>query len=119
MCKPEDNLKSSPENWKSSPENYEFSILEQTIQTLMQRDVEHGAAVSVFSLIASLWQPIIDNLGERPLATSDVAIMMILFKIARQRYNPLIVDNYVDMCGYAALAADLATESGAEVWKPV
>ena len=33
--------------------------------------------------------------------------MMVLFKIARQRTGRGKRDNFVDMCGYAAIAADM------------
>ena len=44
-------------------------------------------------------------------AQRQAAEMMVLFKIARQKTGKGKRDNFVDMCGYAALAADM-TEKG-------
>ena len=45
---------------------------------------------------------------DKYVSPQDVAIMMALFKIARQKAGKGKRDNFVDMCGYAALAADMA-----------
>lgn len=69
-----------------------------------QRREQYGDPLEGFSRIAALWN---DYLGLRePLTPEDVAIMMILLKIARQRHERK-ADNLVDIAGYAGLAADL------------
>jgi len=40
------------------------------------------------------------------LLPEDIAHMMILFKMARTQGQSPSRDNYVDLCGYAAIAAD-------------
>ena len=40
----------------------------------------------------------------------DVAMLMVLVKIARTKSSPEHSDNYVDMAGYSALASELGKE---------
>ena len=42
------------------------------------------------------------------LEAEDVAIMMILLKIARIQTGTFKPDNYIDIAGYAACAAEVA-----------
>lgn len=64
----------------------------------------NGYPEDVFEIIAEYWS----NYLQMHIMPSDVASMMMLFKIAR--INPLFYheDNYVDIMGYAAMAAKLA-----------
>lgn len=68
------------------------------------RAAADGSAEDSFSRIAELWTAYLDKY----VSPQDVAIMMALFKIARQKAGKGKRDNFVDMCGYAALAADMA-----------
>ena len=61
----------------------------------------YGNARTSFTRIARLWS---GYLGREVLA-KDVALMMVLFKVAREQ-NAHSHDNLVDMAGYAALTAD-------------
>lgn len=66
----------------------------------------YGDARLSFDRIADLWSAIgIQRDGELILG-SDVALMMVLLKVARQASSPKD-DNWVDMAGYAALGAEL------------
>jgi Domain of unknown function (DUF6378) len=69
-----------------------------------EREQQHGRPEDTFELIARLWSEYLDN----HVSPTDVAMMMALLKIARQRGNPVHNDNYVDLAGYAACAAELA-----------
>lgn len=66
----------------------------------------HGDMRTNFGLISRLWGAYLN----RPVAAEDVAVMMLLLKIARSQtghvYEP---DHYVDMCGYAACAGEIAS----------
>ena len=42
----------------------------------------------------------------------DVPVMLALLKVARIKQNPEHVDNYVDMCGYGALAGEQVPARG-------
>lgn len=55
-------------------------------------------------MIAAFWS---SYLGIA-VSPRQAAEMMALLKIARQRTGKGKRDNFVDMCGYAALAADMA-----------
>ena len=62
-----------------------------------------------FRAIARLWNA---YLGDRcvGLSSEDVALMMMLLKVARSQTGAAAEpDHYVDMCGYAAIAGELVT----------
>lgn len=67
-----------------------------------ERQVMYGSAEVSFARIAGLWDA---YLGIR-IDTKDVAMLMMLLKIARHSHKPKR-DNLVDICGYAALAEKL------------
>ena len=62
---------------------------------------EYGKPENSFSRIAALWSAYLD--GEVTLTERDVAAMMVLLKVARGTRKR---DNWVDVAGYAAIAAD-------------
>jgi len=68
------------------------------------RAAEYGSAITSFNRIAALWST---YLGAHVCA-EDVALMMVLLKTVRARSSPRKQDSYDDMCGYSALAAELA-----------
>lgn len=82
-------------------------ILETAIKMVNgSRDHDHGEPENNFEIIANLWSLYIGT----ELSSEDVAIMMILLKVARiasGKYNP---DNYVDIAGYASCAGEIAEE---------
>ena len=69
------------------------------------RVAAHGRAEDTFARIAALWSA---DLGI-PLTGTDVARMMVLFKMARAKGNPAHEDNWVDAAGYSALGGEMAT----------
>ena len=69
-----------------------------------QRQDQYGNPEDSFQTIADLWSV---WLGYE-VSARDVAIMMALLKIAREKHGAGKTDNYVDGCGYLALAADMA-----------
>lgn len=71
-----------------------------------ERKNVYGGAEDCFEDIANLWAM---YLGDDAVITrTDVAVMLILMKVARAKANPLHMDSWVDICGYAAIAAELA-----------
>lgn len=66
------------------------------------RRVEYGPAEKSFNDIADLWSIYLDV----DISSKDVAIMMTLFKIAREKAAHK-EDNLVDAVGYLALANDV------------
>jgi len=72
------------------------------------RPKTHGDAREVHARIAALWSTYLDC----PIDPADVAMMMVLFKVARVANTPKTPheDNYVDIIGYAALGGELAIQ---------
>lgn len=86
-------------------------ILNAAIKTVCEeRQDSYGTPEDNFAIIAGLWS---GYLGDVMLEAEDVAIMMILLKIARIQTGTFKPDNYIDIAGYAACAAEVA--GGAEV----
>ena len=81
--------------------------LERTKDILDERDTTHGRAEDNFSLCAQLWN---ETFGTN-FSMEDVALALMLLKVSRiyssEEPNQ---DNYIDICGYAALACEMATE---------
>lgn len=68
-----------------------------------KRQDQYGPPKDSFRLIAAFWS---SYLGIA-VSPRQAAEMMILFKIARQRTGRGKRDNFVDMCGYAAIASEM------------
>lgn len=70
------------------------------------REDDYGSPENSFRAIADLWS---GYLGTEILPV-DVAMMMTLLKVARIRSAPGAPtrDSFVDACGYAACAAEIA-----------
>jgi Domain of unknown function (DUF6378) len=102
---------------KSSAEN--AAGLEKSNVTLTKakqiingaRQQEYGSAERSFAGIAKMWN--IYRLhcmaGREYVTRVDVAMMMILLKVARTNGKPT-EDSLVDIAGYAALASDMIDE---------
>ena len=81
-------------------------VLDTAIKTVCEeRQDSYGKPEDNFAIIAGLWS---GYLGDVMLEAEDVAIMMILLKIARIRTGKFKPDNYIDIAGYAACAAEVA-----------
>jgi hypothetical protein len=66
----------------------------------------HGDASKSFDIVARLWSAYLTT----NIAGSQVPLMMMMFKVARSMNGNFNKDDYVDMCGYAALAGEMATK---------
>jgi hypothetical protein len=86
-------------------------ILEEAIKCVTRdRNASYGSPEDNFNHIADLWNAQLKSrLGEFKFTALDVAVMFCLMKIARIRTSPDKDDNYIDLAGYAACAADCAT----------
>ena len=69
-----------------------------------ERDQQYGSPEDTFGLIARLWSA---YRGEEYTA-HDVAMMMALLKVGRIASGRHHDDNYVDLAGYAACAAEIS-----------
>jgi hypothetical protein len=78
---------------------------------------EYGGVEQNFDRIAELWNAWIAmrgigiEPGEWKLVTEDVAVMLILFKVARLASSIDHHDSIVDIAGYAACLAEIVEES--------
>jgi hypothetical protein len=69
----------------------------------------YGDPVANHARIAALWTAYLE-LG-RELTAHDVAVLMILVKVSRAKADPAHLDTYVDIDGYARIAALVAKEA--------
>lgn len=85
-------------------------ILDEALKKINgERHEEYGDAAENFDRIAGYWNA---HLGLNNFITPrDVAAMMVLLKISRLHGDgPKDVDTYVDICGYAAIGGEIASD---------
>ena len=70
-----------------------------------ERQAQYGDVEDSFGLIAGLWGDYLNH----PVSSKDVALMMILLKVAREKGGKGKADNWVDIAGYAACGGEIAT----------
>ena len=74
------------------------------------RNETHGDAFKNHAEIAEFWNIFLDK-KLQPMASitaEDVALMMVLMKISRNNQGKKNnLDNFIDMCGYAAIAGEI------------
>ena len=75
------------------------------------RNATHGAPERSFAAIADVWSA---RLGIS-ITPSQVCIMMADVKSCRASHNPIHLDNWVDLVGYAACGGELSGEGAGEV----
>lgn len=81
-------------------------VLRSAAQCVLQdRNNSYGSPEDSFSLIAGYWTV---YLGQE-ITPTQVAHMMSLMKMARLTANPTHFDSYVDLAGYAACGAEVAS----------
>ena len=81
-------------------------ILKQVEKCILNdRQNTYGKPEDNFQTIANFWNT---YLGIKDaffmLSAKDVAIMMMLLKVARMKSSPNHLDNYVDAAGYSVIA---------------
>lgn len=77
----------------------------------------YGNPEDSFKLIGAYWTTYLRANGvitdeSARISPQEVAEMMVLFKIARMSGQKPSIDNYVDLAGYAAIAADMVDTDG-------
>lgn len=71
------------------------------------RDLKYGKPENSFAEIAKYWTKYL-GINIKP---ADIAVMMCLFKIARLKTSDFEdLDSWVDLVGYAACGAEIATK---------
>ena len=79
------------------------SLLDEAKQTITgERQDQYGAPEDSFPRIAAYWMIYLGTF----VSPLDVAHLMALMKLARAQGQGFRRDNYVDLAGYAAIAAD-------------
>lgn len=73
-----------------------------------QREQDYGSPENNFERIASLWNA---YFGDGIFTSKDVAICMILLKVARAYGENVTYDTLVDIAGYAACASECLVEN--------
>jgi hypothetical protein len=71
------------------------------------RNRTHGDKERSFQSIADLWNAYRATRSRLPITAADVAVMMVLLKVARTAHGIPIPDHFTDMAGYAAIAGEL------------
>lgn len=69
------------------------------------RQENYGSPEKNFKQIAIYWSIYLDH----DVSATDVALMMVLMKLARLQNKPDHEDSWIDIAGYAANGAELAT----------
>jgi hypothetical protein len=78
----------------------------QTAERLVnnERNTQYDEPSADFARTAGMWTAYLGI----PISMADVAMCMVLLKVARVRFAPEHVDNYYDIAGYGACGADVA-----------
>lgn len=90
--------------------NTREQVLEAAIKMVNGgREQDYGSVENNFARIANFWTAYLQNRGfpSLILTGTDVALMMVMFKMARLQATPVHRDSWVDMAGYAACGAGL------------
>lgn len=78
-----------------------------------QREQDYGTPEDNFAVIADYWNTYLNGKkGPTIITAVDVAHMMCLFKMGRITTGTGTEDSYIDLAGYAACAAEIATREG-------
>jgi len=79
--------------------------LNEARAVIQDRGMDYGHPTDNMSRTASLWSAYL----EMPIRPDQVAMCLVLVKVARSMEGNK-VDNFIDMCGYAAISGEIATE---------
>ena len=86
-------------------DNLKRDIILETAKSIIngERAGTYGKAEDSFKIIASLWSAYLAI----DVSATDVANLMILMKVARNSSGVYKEDNWIDICGYAALGGEI------------
>ena len=96
--------------------------VKETLETaqeivLNQRDQQYGhnSRIVGHERIAKVWSGILNT----EVTGLQVALCMTGMKLIRAEHAPAVTDSFVDACGYAAIAAEIASEMMGKSEEPV
>lgn len=106
--KPQSRSAATPE---PMPDQQRGKILLKALDIINgERQDTYGKPEDSFKLIGEYWSNYLSANGKGvkvKVSPRDVAEMMMLFKIARMSGQKPNLDNYLDLVGYAGIAADM------------
>ena len=74
-----------------------------------QRALDYGDKLTNHTRIASLWNYWLREQGEKTeISAYDVAMMMLLLKVARLMNSPGHHDSHIDIAGYASILEEIS-----------
>lgn len=78
-------------------------IIKQVSKCILNdRQNTYGTPENNFQTIANLWNEYLGS--DYKITPKDVAVMMLLLKVARMKSSPNHLDNFVDAAGYSIIA---------------
>ena len=80
---------------------------------LTDRNNTHGDPEDIFAAVAALWAAYEQHRTVERGGKHEVAVRMILFKVARMGNGTLNIDDYADAAGYASHAYEAAVKEAA------
>ena len=81
-------------------------ILEEACKCICgKREQDYGSPEDNFQLISDLWTAYLKT----PVKSKDVAMMMVLLKVARIKAGSS-EDSFIDLAGYAACGGEIASK---------
>ena len=87
------------------PANKRESILTEALEIVSRdRNLDYGEPERNFTAIAELWTTYLNH----PIEAHDVAVALLLVKVARIRQSPSKADHWIDIAGYAACGGEVA-----------
>lgn len=88
-------------------------ILEKALEAVTgQREEDYGTPKNNFSEISDLWNTAFSGKLNSPLDAKDVALAMILLKVARLTNSTSNHDSWLDIAGYAACGSEVCSGNG-------
>ena len=78
-------------------------FLKHVANVIAERSIQYGDAASNMAAIAARWSA---TLG-REVTPAQVVLCLLDLKLARLAHDPTHEDSVVDVCGYAALLAEI------------
>jgi len=92
---------------REMPEKKRGRVLLKAVEIINgERQDSYGNPEDTFGEIAEVWNWWLGD-SNAPISRSDVAMMMCLMKIAREKNGAEKIDNIVDACGYLGLYEDM------------
>lgn len=83
-------------------------LLDAAKAAVADRGLNYGTPEDNFDRIANLWTAHLTNRNcDFDFSATDVAMMMVLMKVARLENQPHHDDSWIDIAGYAACGANL------------